>query len=248
MTRRLAIVVMLASVSAFGAELPSAESLLDRFVQVSGGKQAFASRKSEIARGTVEMAAMGVKGSLVRYSAAPGQSLLEMEIAGIGKFLTGSKDDVAWDQSDLMGPRIKAGLERAEALRESKFNATAAWRELYPKVVTTGEESVSGEDCYKVSMTPTEGPAETMYLSKKTGLAMKMAATASTQMGDVDAEILFLDYKEFGGILTPTKSVERTAGQEMVITIESIEINPDIPASKFDPPAGVAALLAKLAR
>jgi hypothetical protein len=168
-----------------------------------------------------------------------------MEIPGIGTFLTGVKDGVAWDQSDLMGPRTKSGLERAEALREARFNATAAWRELYPKVETVGEEAVNGEECYKVSMTPEEGPAEIIYLSQKTGLGLKIAAMASTQMGDVDVEILFSEYKDFGGILTPSKFTEKTAGQEIVITIQSLDINTEIPASQFDFPPGVAALVAK---
>ncbi len=245
MTRRIAIVVMLVSTSVFGADLPSAESLLDRFVEVTGGKQAYEARKSEVAHGTVEMAAMGIKGTLVRYTREPGQYLLNMELPGIGSFLTGAKDGIAWDQSDLMGPRIKSGLERAEALREAKFNATAAWRDLYPKVQTVGEEIVAGEDCYKVSMSPPEGPAETMYLSKKSGLALKVVATASTQLGDVEAEILFADYKDFGGILTPSKFTERTAGQEIVMTVQSLEVNTEIPNTRFDFPAGVAAILAK---
>ena len=43
--------------------LPSAESILDRYVQVTGGKQAYDKRKTEIAHGTVEYAALGIKGS-----------------------------------------------------------------------------------------------------------------------------------------------------------------------------------------
>ena len=243
MTRRL-LLLTLAS-SAFAADLPPAASLLDRFVEVTGGKQAYADRKSEVAHGTVEMSAMGIKGTMTRYAAAPDNYLLKMDIPGVGAFLTGAKDGISWDQSDLMGPRVKTGLEKAEALREAKFNATSAWRELYPNVQTVGEESVNGEDCYKVSMTPAEGPAETMFLSKKTGLATRILATASTQLGDVDAELLFSEYKDYGGILTPTKFTERTAGQEIVITIQSMEINSDIPTTQFDFPAGVAALVAK---
>ncbi len=247
MLRRTALplILLLASPCAYAADLPAAATLLDRFVEVTGGKQAYANRTSEIAHGTVEMGAMGIKGTMVRYSAAPDKYFLKMEIPGIGAFLTGAKDGVAWDQSDLMGPRLKPGLEKAEALREAKFNATSAWRELYPKVETVGEEAVEGEDCYKVSMTPTEGPAETMFLSKKTGLAKKIVATANTQLGDVEAEILFADYKDFGGILTPAKFTEKTAGQEITITIQSMEINAPIPASQFDFPGGVAALVAK---
>jgi hypothetical protein len=239
--------MLAAGASAFAADLPSAESLLDRYVEVTGGKQAYDARKSEIMRGAVEVAAMGVKGELVRYAAEPDRYLITMDIPGVGRFVTGVKEGVAWELSDLMGPRIKSGLERAEALREATFNANAVWRELYPKVVTAGEESVDGEDCFKIIMTPPEGPPETLYLSKKTGLGIKMTTTASTQMGDVPAEILFSDYKNLGGILAPSRITERTAGQEIVITLQSVEVNPVIPESKFDLPSEVAALAARQA-
>lgn len=237
--------MLLVAASTFAADLPSAASLLDRYVEVTGGKQAYTARKSEIAHGTVEMAAMGVKGTLVRYAADPDLYLVTMEIPGVGRFLTGAKGGVAWELSDLMGPRTKTGLERAEALREARFNANAVWRELYPKVETTGEEAVNGEDCYKIAMTPAEGSPEILYLSKKTGLGVKMTATASTQMGDLAAEILYSDYKDFGGVLEPSRVIEKTAGQEIVITIQSVEVNSGISPSQFALPAEIAALVSK---
>ena len=242
MTQRL--LLLLLSIPAFAADLPSAESLLDKFVQVTGGQQAYAARKSEVAHGIVEMSAMGIKGTMTRYAAEPDKYLLKMEIPGIGTFLTGAKDGIAWDQSDLMGPRVKPGLEKAEALREARFNATAGWRDLYPKVETVGEEPVDGEDCYKVSMTPTEGPAEAMFLSKKTGLARKILATASTQLGDVDAELLFTDYKDFGGLKFATRNETTMGPQKVLLTLNDVIIN-GAPETAFAVPDAVRPLIKK---
>lgn len=242
MNRRTFLALLALPASAFAADLPSAETLLDRFVEVTGGEKAYAARKSEIARGTIEMAAMGIKGKFTRYAAEPDNYLVSMEIPAIGTVLSGVKDGVAWESSEFMGARIKTAVERGEALREARFNANAVWRELYTKVETTGEETVNGEDCYKVVMTPKEGAPETLYLSKKTGFGVKVAVIASTQMGEIPSEILFFDYKNFGGILTAARMVNRTAGQEIVIVLDTIEANPAIPASRFDLPADVKAL------
>jgi hypothetical protein len=152
------------------------------------------------------------------------------------------RNGVAWERSDLLGPRVKAGSEREEALREAKLNANILWRELYKKVETTGEEVVNGESCYRVVMTPTSGAPETLYLSKASGLALKMTTRATTQMGELGAELLFGDYKDFGGILAPARVTEKTAGQEITIIIDAIDVNPEIPASQFDLPMDVAAI------
>ena len=246
MTRRW-IFILLAASPAWAADLPSAARLLDHYVDVTGGKQAYANHKSEIAHGTVELAAMGLKGKLTRWAAEGGLYRETMEIPGIGKLEEGSKDGVAWERSDLQGPRVKSGLERTEALREAVFNANAHWRELYPKVETIGEETVNGEACYKVAMTPVEGPPKTLYLSKKTGLGVKLQATANTQMGDFAAEIVFEDYKKFGNILTPARVTQSAAGQTVTMIIDSMEPNPDIPATVFDLPEDVAAVVANAA-
>jgi hypothetical protein len=64
-------------------------------------------------------------------------------------------------------------------------------------------------------------------------------------MGEVPAEVLISDYKEFGGVLIPTKQVNKAAGQEFTTTIQTVSINEEIPTEKFEPPAEIKALLNK---
>ena len=70
-------------------------------------------------------------------------------------------------------------MERAEAIREGNMNSTVNWRKLYPKVVNAGIETIDGEECYKVVMTPAEGKPITGYYQKKSGLQVKLT-TVST--------------------------------------------------------------------
>lgn len=245
MTRRC-LLALTTALPMWGADLPPAETLLDHYIEVTGGKKAYESHKSEIAHGTVDYAAMGLKGKVVLYTTSDGFYRLKMEMAGIGTLETGVKDGIAWERSELLGPRIKTGLERAEAIREAEGSnlPNLRWRELYPKVETTGEAVAEGEECYKVLMTPKEGTPETLYLSKKTGLAVKFEATEHTQMGDIAAEILFFDYKNFGGVLAPSRITQKAAGQTFTITIDSVEVNSPIPPDVLALPPDVGALVA----
>ena len=90
---------------------------------------------------------------------------------------------VAWDKNPMLGPRIKSGDRKAQALREGTFNASVHWREFYPKVETTGTETVDGELCYKVVLTPKEGNPETTYYQKKSGFAVKTTAVDGESHG-----------------------------------------------------------------
>ena len=187
---------------AFAADaLPSAESVLDRYVEVTGGKPAYERRKSEIAHGTLEYPAQGVKGAITRWETDSDNYYATLDIPGIGKIEMGVTDGVAWENSAVMGPRVKKDQEKEQAIREASMNATLNWRKLFPKVELAGSEVVNGEECYKVVMTPATGHAEIMYFQKKSGLAVKTTTVASSPMGEIPVEVLVSDYKNFGGVL-----------------------------------------------
>jgi hypothetical protein len=225
--------------------LPKAETILDRFVEVTGGKAAYEKRKNEIETGTIEIKAQGLKGSYTRYSAEPAEAYSVVEIDGVGKIEDGIDKGVAWDKNPMLGPKIKTGMEKAQYVREATFNSQLHWRELNSKVETTGTETIDGELCYKVVLTPIEAPPETMYFQKKSGLAVKTVAIAVSAMGEAPVEMSASDYKNWGGILSFTRIAQKLAGQEIVITIQDVKTNQPIPPDRFEPPAEIKALLMK---
>jgi hypothetical protein len=184
---------------------------------------------------------------MTRYAAEPDKYYYRVDIEAIGKMEEGINGSVAWENSALLGPRLKSGIERAEAIREGSLNSTANWRKLYPKVETTGTETIDGEDCYKVVMTPAEGQPITGYYQKKSGLQVKLTTVSTTQMGDIPVEIIASGYKDFGGILEPTKVIQKAGPQEFTSTLDRVEVNPVIPAAQFALPAEVRQLAEKAA-
>ncbi len=230
---------------ALSADAPTPEAILDRFVEVTGGQAAYEKRKTEVVHGTVEFAAVGLKGTMVEYFEEPGKFYMAMDLAGIGTIESGLTGGVAWENSVLQGPRLKTGAEKAQAVREADMNNFSHWREVYPKAESAGEEVVDGEPCYKVVLTPAEGKPETMYFEKKSGLMRKTALVAASQLGDIAAESISAEYRRFEDILAPAKITEKVAGQEFTITVDSMQANQEIPAEKFALPDEVKALLAR---
>jgi hypothetical protein len=225
--------------------LPTAESVLDRYVQVTGGKVAYENHKTEILIGTIAFPSQGLKGKLTRYSAAPDKERSIMELDALGKIESGVHNGYPWENSVILGPRIKAGEEREQSLTEARFNGPIEWRKIYSKVETKGTATINGEECYEVILTPNKGRPEHQFFSRKSGLLLRTTMTAASQMGDVDVEVNVSDYKNFGGILFPTRSSQKAGGQEIEITVEKISINEDIPASTLEPPEDVAVIIRK---
>jgi hypothetical protein len=119
-------------------ELPKAETILDKYVEATGGKAAYQKHHSEISKGTLELSALGLKGAVTSYRAEPDKSLTEIDLGSLGKSREGSDGKVFWSLSSMMGPHVKEGPEKAQAMLSAKFNAELNWRDIFKDVKTTG--------------------------------------------------------------------------------------------------------------
>jgi zinc protease len=229
-------------------DLPKGETVLDRYVEVTGGKEAYSKVHSEITNGTMEFKAMGLKGKMTAYAVEPDKRYTEIVLDGVGKIQEGSDGDVAWGMSAMQGPRIKEGDERAETLLQAKFNPDLTWRDMFKSAETVGVENIDGKDCYKVVLTPKAGAPITKWYDKQTGFLMKMSLTAKSPMGEIQSDSSFSDYRKEGDITVAHKMVTHVATMELVMTVDSVQHNAAIPKDKFEMPDEVKALMKKPAK
>lgn len=226
--------------------LPKAETILDRYIEVTGGKAAYEKHKTEVQIGTMEIPAQGMKGTFTHYAADPDKVYAVVELEGMGKIEEeGVSDGVAWQTSPMTGAHVKTGVEKAQAMREATFNEPLNWRKMFQKVETTGSETINGEECYKVVLTPAEGKPETSYYSKKTGLLLRTVATIESPQGEIETESTASGYKDFDGVLMPTKVIQKAGPAEVIMTIASMKVNESIPPEKFAIPPDIKALMNK---
>jgi hypothetical protein len=218
--------------------------VIAKYIEVTGGQAAYDKVHSSISTGKMSMAAQGIEGKVTMYEAEPAKNYTAVEIPGIGLVEDGTDGTVAWEKSALQGARLKTGAEKAFAIRaansQSKF---VNIKKYYKSVETAGVEDVDGKLCYKVVETPMEGQPETSYYDKASGLLVKEAGTMTTPMGEIPFQTLIGDYRKEGALLMPHKVTQTFVGQKMEITIESTQLNADIPKDRFDIPAEVKALI-----
>ncbi|MCU1234757.1 MAG: hypothetical protein JWP63_2724 [Candidatus Solibacter sp.] len=244
-TLTLSLSLAFAGILASAADLPKGEALLDKYVEVTGGKAAYNKVHSDKTTGTMEFKAMGLKGKVITYSAEPDKKYSEVVLEGMGKMQEGASNGVAWSLSSMQGPHLKEGDEKAETLLQSKFNSDLNWRDQYKSAETVGVETVEGKECYKVVMTPKTGSPSTRWFDKDSNLLVKMQMTTKSPMGEVQSESIVSDYRKEGDLLVPHKILSKVATMELVMTVESVQYNPEIPKDRFDVPAEVQALIKK---
>ena len=239
------LAIAFASALAAADDLPKAETLLDKYIEVTGGKAAYAKVHSDLTTGTMEFKGMGMKGKVTTYSAEPDRKYSEVVLEGMGKMQEGVSNGVAWSMSSMQGPHLKEGDEKAETLLQAKFNSDLNWRDQFKNAETVGVETVEGAECYKVVLTPKVGSPSTRWFDKKSNLLVKMSLTAKSPMGEVQSDSIVSEWKKEGDLLMPHKIVSKVATMELVMTVDAVQHNPEIPKDKFEIPAEVQALIKK---
>ena len=105
----LALVALTGAAPARADDLPKAETILDKYVEATGGAAAYDSHHNEVVTGTMEMASAHIKGKLTSYHAAPVKMYTEIDIEGLGKMQDGTDGAAAWSLSAMQGPHLKDG-------------------------------------------------------------------------------------------------------------------------------------------
>lgn len=229
--------------SADEIKLPDAEVILDRYVEVTGGLEAYNRIKNRVTESIFEIPQMGIRATITSYHSKPNMIYVKMASDKLGTVESGSNGDVAWEKSMMMGPKIKEGDEKADALRDALFDSQAYWRDVYHSVECVGIETIDGKLCYKVVMTPKIGNAQTFYFDKESNFLIRAEWIAKLQMGTIPVEVLVSDYKKVDGILIAHRASVKAMGQERLMTTIRVEHNVKLPESIFKLPEEIQALV-----
>jgi hypothetical protein len=224
-------------------DLPSAEEVMNRYVEVTGGEEAYGKIQNRVVHGTFELAKQGIKGDVTIYSARPNLLYSVILVDALGKIERGSDGQTAWEKSDMTGPVIKAGQEKVDMLRDATFDRLVAWRETYAAAENTGTATVNGEVCDKLKMTPAEGHPQHLYFARGSGLLVRLDATVDSQADTLTVESYLNDYQVTDGIHLPRDIRIKVMGQERRLINNRVEHNVDLMEDLFKLPADVQALM-----
>jgi outer membrane lipoprotein-sorting protein len=213
-------------------ELPTGEAILDKYIEATGGTEAWGKVKNIAAKGNVVMIGQGrgqgmsMTGNATMYGGEPNLFSHEMRVSLMGQmgiFITGCDGKNAWEITPDGRAKILSGKELETELEKNNLNE-ANWRDRYVSAQTKGTKKVEGEECFEVIVTTKAGNTFASYYSKKTGLKVK------------EDNQVFKDYKDAGGVLMPFTQIIDEDGVKVTLKFKEIKVNVDIPPGTFDPP------------
>ena len=240
---------------AAAAALPSARSVVDRFIEVTGAEQLIENKKTLRMTGEASFASMGMKGKYQRIRSDEDQLVITVELSGMGEMGFGYDGTVAWRTHPMMGATILDGVELDRMRLQADWNASLKSPDLYESIRTVGLETFGGKECYKVETVAKPAKGEdaaktkkfrttTEFYEKETGLLAGSVSTNSSPMGEMAVTVVTSEYEEFDGLLLATKLVQQTPQGDLVLTVDTVEFDTVAP-KEFELPAEVKKLAEK---
>lgn len=246
MKRKTFACLFLASLIGSAAWAQTADEIIQKNIEAKGGLAKIKAVQTVRMSGKMMMGG-GMEAPMIMELARPGKLRMEFTFQGMtgiqaydGKSgwavmpFMGKKDPEPMSPDDLKQVEDQADID----------GMLVDYKEKGHQVEYLGKGEVEGTPVHKLKVTKKNGDLVTLYLDADSFLEIKADGKTSVRGQEVEGETVFGDYKEVGGLVFPhsiqSKPKGAPDGAGVSISIASIEINPDLPASRFEMPAKAA--------
>jgi phage gpG-like protein len=231
----------LAAAPARAQDLPPARQIVDAYVNAIGGTEAIGRATHRHVVGEMNMPAAGMSLTMEMWQARPNKQLMVMTIPQMGEIRSGSDGRTAWSINPMEGPKLLQGAELEQSLRQADFDYNLRFDHLFPTMETVERSTVGGRPCYRVRMVAQNGDESFACFDVENKLLVGMTARTQSEAGVVETSMEFQDYRDFGGVKMPARTLASIMGQQVVLTFTQMDTDA-FSESVFELPAEVKAL------
>lgn len=222
----------------------SLDEIIATNIESRGGREAMDAAKAARMNGKMAMGP-GMEAPFTITFKRPGMLRMEFEIQGMTGIQAYDGEN-AWGIMPFMGQTEPAALadDQLKQLQDqADFDGPLVdYEEKGHKVEYLETLEVDGTEAHKIKITKKNGDVMTSYLDTEYCLEFKQESRTSIQGNEMNVVIEIGDYKQVGDLMLPhsfNQTIEGApAGQ--AITIEKIELNPEVDDSTFAMPEKAA--------
>jgi photosynthetic reaction center cytochrome c subunit len=239
---------------------PSADEIIDKYVQAIGGTERLAGLKSFVANGaSVGFGGFGGGGKVqifakfpdrratfIEFPDAPDRGASIRTYNGLEGWLKTPLTVLAEYEltgSELDGARLDAQLSFPGQIKQVLSNLRVS----LPVTITdlpgpssqTGKESVPLVQDRLVNVVQGNGPNRTLatlYFDKESGLLLRMVRYGRSPIGRIPTQVDYADYRDVGGIKMPFRMLFAWLDGRDAFQLSQVQTNIPIDAAKFGRP------------
>jgi len=221
---------------------PSADQILDKYIQALGGTQRLAGVKSFIATGTsVGYEGIGGGGQFEIFGKAPDQRTVQIVFKDHperGDSTRAYNGSTGWVKSPrgLLGEYELIGSELDGLRLEAQLAFPGQIKQVLTSLRAGNPDTVNGSDVDVVQGTGPRGVLATLYFDKKSGLLVRMVRYGRSPVGRVPVQYDYSDYRDVGGVKFPFKYTFSWLDGRDAFQLTEVKTNVPIDAAKFGKP------------
>jgi len=222
---------------------PSADQVLNKYIQALGGAQKLASITSFTGKGTYEgFDTEGDKFPVEIYAKAPNERTTIVHLRSGDNVRTFDGRN-AWNTSagtllpipvftltggEFEGAKIDASLSFPGQIKQILKN----WRTGFPST------TIDDKDVDVIEGSSADNSPVKLYFEKKTGLLLRQVRYTDTALGLNPTQIDYADYRDVSGVKMPYHLTTTWTDGRSTIVLSELRANVSVDAAKFAKPTG----------
>lgn len=218
-----------------GASGPSADQLLDKYLQAVGGAAAVEKITSRVMTGAITFGDRNVPIDI--FSKDPGRRISFTHTPD-GDSVTAFDGHEGWLGFPGRPAREMSGSEIDAAAMDADLHFAAHLKGMLSEAQVRGAEKIGDHDTYLVIGRREGKPPLRLYFDEKSGLLVRLVRYGETPLGRMPTQIDYEDYRESGGVKIPFRWTLARPNGRFTIQVSEVKENAPVDDAKFvKPPA-----------
>lgn len=215
---------------------PSADQLLDKYVQASGGA-AIDKVSSRVMKGAIEFGGHSLPIDI--YAKEPDMRISFTHMPE-GDNVTAFNGHEGWLAAPKRPAREMQGSDIDGASIDADLHLPTHLKQMFSEMKAQGPEKIGDHDTYEVVGQRAGKPPIELYFDQQSGLLIRMVRFGETALGRLPTQIEYADYKDLDGVKIPYQwTLARPSGR-FTITVSEAQQNVPVDDAKFTKPAAPA--------
>jgi len=213
---------------------PTAEQLLDKYVQALGGAAAIDKITSRVMKGKIEFGEQSMPIDI--YAKDPDQRISFTHMPG-GDSVTAFDGHEGWLSFPGRPPHFMQGSEIDAASIDADLHLATHLKQMFSAMKVDGNQKIGDREAYVVVGERQGKPSIRLYFDEQTGLLLRLVRFGETALGWLPTQIDYADYRDVDGVKFPYRWTLARPNGRFTIQLSELQQNVAVDEARFAKPA-----------
>jgi hypothetical protein len=222
--------------SATASALPSAQEIIEKYVQALGGDAAVQKIETRVDTGSLDITSRNFHSKIETYRKAP-ENILIILRGPHGDTSQGYNGTNGWQQR---GEKVEelSGDDLTRLRDSAAFVPGMNLKKNYTHLEVKDIAKIDGRDAYRVIASRAGGTSDQYYFDVQSGLLLRVSTEIDSPLGAIPQDAYYEDYRDVSGVKFPFLIRIARADGATIYKWEQIQTNIPVDSSRFEKPAG----------